>query len=164
MGVNICIVHYNTPHLTTCLVKSINKFVPSSKIYLFDNSDKLPFRYRQDNLIYMDNTKGQIIDFDKWLLNYENRNLSNGKNNGFGSAKHCYTIQKCMELIGENFILLDSDILLKKDISNIFDNKYVYVGESAYQINCKNIKQHGIKRLLPFLCFINVSLCKEKNI
>ena len=164
MGINICIVHYNTPHLTSCLVKSINKFVPNSKIYIFDNSDKLPFRYRQDNLVYFDNTNGKIIDFDKWLLNYPNRNQSNGQNNNYASAKHCYTIQKCIELIDENFILLDSDVLLKKDITTICDDSFIYVGESVFQTNCKNIKQHSIKRLLPFMCFINVSLCKQNGI
>ena len=41
--VNICIVHYNTPLLTEYLIKSINKFTPNSKIYIFDNSDKEPF-------------------------------------------------------------------------------------------------------------------------
>ena len=47
--INICIVHYNTPLLTEYLIKSINKFTPNSKIYIFDNSDKEPFTYRQKN-------------------------------------------------------------------------------------------------------------------
>ena len=63
--INILIVHYNTPKLTECLIKSINKQTPDSKIFIFDNSDKLPFTYRQDNIEYIDNTKSQIIDFDE---------------------------------------------------------------------------------------------------
>lgn len=162
--VNICIVHYNTPELTECLIKSINKFTPDSKIYIFDNSDKAPFTYKQDNIVYIDNTKNQIINFDEWLAQYTNKNNSNGKNNHFSSAKHCYTIEKCIELINDNFILLDSDILLKQDITPFFDNNFIYVGKSEYQTNCKNVKQHSIKRLLPYICFINVKKCKEKNI
>ena len=44
--INILIIHYNTPQLTECLVKSINMFVKDATIYIFDN------------------TKGQYIDFD----------------------------------------------------------------------------------------------------
>lgn len=162
--INILIVHFNTPLLTECLVKSINKFTPNSNIYIFDNSDKKPFTYRQDNIHYIDNTKGQVINFDEWLKSFPNRGQSNGKQNGFGSAKHCYTIQKCMEMIGENFILMDSDILLKKDVSALADENFVYVGRSEYQTNCKNPAQHKIKRILPFLCFINVKRCEENGI
>ena len=64
-SINILIVHYNTPHLTECLVKSINKFVSyECTIYIFDNSDKDPFTAKFDNVTIFDNTKGQIIDFD----------------------------------------------------------------------------------------------------
>ena len=69
--VNICIVHYNTPLLTECLIKSINKFTPDSKIYIFDNSDKYPFTYKQYNIIYFDNTKGEIINFDDKYSSYD---------------------------------------------------------------------------------------------
>ena len=127
--INICIVHFNTPLLTECLVKSINKFTPNSKIYIFDNSTKLPFVYRQDNLVYYDNTKGQIINFDEWLSQYTNRTPRYWKANKCASAQHCYTIQKCIELIDDNFILLDSDVLLKKDISELANEEYLFVGE-----------------------------------
>ena len=162
--INIAIIHFNTPKLTECLIRSINKFTPNSTIYVFDNSDRQPFTYRQDNIKYIDNTRGQIIDFDKWLQKYPNREKSNGKQNKFGSAKHCYTIQKCIETIGENFILLDSDVLLKKDISDLFNSNYIYVGKSEFQTNCKNPAQHKIKRILPFICFINVELCQKYDV
>ena len=154
---NICIIHYNTPELTECLIKSINKFTPHSRIYIFDNSDKAPFTYRQDNIVYIDNTKGQIIDFDKWLKNFPERVYSSEATHTFGSAKHCYTVQKCIEIIDENFILMDSDILLKKDISNIIDNNFLCVGETGVQWNKK-------LRILPFLCYINVVKMKSENI
>lgn len=150
--INLCIVHYNTPYMTECLIKSINKYTPNCNIYIFDNSDKEPFTYKQDNITIFDNTKGQIINFDEWLKQFNLTQKDSG--NGFASAKHSISIDKCFDLINDNFILLDSDILLKKDISPLYDDRYMYVGEidSPY------------KRLLPYICFINVKKCKKFNI
>ena len=152
---NIVIIHYNTPHLTECLVRSINMFVKDAIIFIFDNSDKYPFTTEFDNVVLMDNTKGQIINFDKWLENYPKKERSPGSSNKWGSAKHCYSVEKCMELIDENFVLLDSDVLLKKDISNLYDERAVYIGEVVTQ------PRSTIKRVLPFICFINVEMCKR---
>ena len=66
MNKNIVIIHYNTPHLTECLVRSINMFMDNAIIYIFDNSDKYPFTAEFDNVTVFDNTKGQIINFDEW--------------------------------------------------------------------------------------------------
>lgn len=156
--INICIIHYNTPKLTECLVRSINKFVPESTIYIFDNSDEFPFTYRQDNIVYYNNTKGQIINFDNWLKSFPDKIKSGGRLNKWGSAKHCYSVQKCFDLINEPFILLDSDIILKKDISELYDENSIYVSEVVNQ------PSSSIKRVLPFVCFINVPLCKKNKI
>lgn len=160
MNKNIVIIHYNTPRLTDCLVRSINLFVEDAVIYIFDNSDKLPFSSadKYDNVTLIDNTKGQVINFNEWLNKYPTKRRSHGKVNNWGSAKHCYSIEKCMELLGENFLLLDSDILLKKDISDLFDEECIYVGETITQ------PLSTIKRILPFMCFINVDMCKEKKV
>ena len=155
--INFLIVHYNTPLLTECLVKSVNKFTPDSKIYVFDNSDKEPFVYRCGNLEYIDNTDGQIINFDKWLQNYPSRLRSPGKLNKWGSAKHCYSVEKFMEMNNEPFILLDSDVLLLGDVSDLFDLSCAYVGEVIVQ------PRSAIKRVLPYICFINTKLCKENG-
>lgn len=158
MKKNIVIIHYNTPYLTECLVRSINLFVNDAVIYIFDNSDRDPFTARFDNVTILDNTKGQIIDFDKWLEKYPNRHKSPGKTNGWASAKHCYSIERCMEILNDNFILLDSDVIIKKDISDLYDDNYIYCGEVITQ-PCSTIK-----RVLPFITFINTKLCKENNI
>ena len=73
MKKNILIIHYNTPYLTECLVRSINLFVKDAIIYIFDNSNEKPFTAKFDNVTVFDNTKGQIIDFNKWLEKYPNR-------------------------------------------------------------------------------------------
>lgn len=157
--INILIVHYNTPFLTKCLVKSINKFTPGANIYIFDNSNVAPFDSSfLDNVTILDNTRGQYIDFDRWLKKYPKRNNSGGKVNGWGSAKHCVSVEKCMSIIGKNFILLDSDVLLKRDISNIFCPECAYVGEVITQ------PRSTIKRVLPYICFINVEMCKKNNV
>lgn len=155
---NILIVHYNTPKLTECLVKSINKFVGTDcSIYIFDNSDKKPFTYKQSNLTILDNTHGEIINFDKWLEKYPQRFQTKAKMNNFGSAKHAYTIEKCFDLIQGNFVLMDSDILLKQDISKFVNDSYVSCGEIFKTTVVKS-------RVLPFICYINVELCKKYGI
>lgn len=164
--INILIVHYNTPKLTECLVKSINKFVGTDcNIYIFDNSDKLPFTYKQDNITVFDNTRGQIINFNNELKKYPNHKYSLGSRSGWGSFKHCISVDKCFDLINDNFILLDSDILLRKDISNIFDEDYYACGDLqdwSWSIGNKSYPVH--KRLLPFVTFINVKKAKQDNI
>ena len=89
---------------------------------------------------------------------YPKKIASAGKVNGWGSAKHCVSVEKCMELIKDEFILLDSDILLKKDISTIVDNKKVYSGEVIVQ------PRSTIKRILPFICYINTPFCIKNNV
>ena len=49
--------------------------------------------------------------------------------NDYGSMKHCLSIEKAMDIIEDGFILLDSDVLIKKDFSNLYDNTVVFVGK-----------------------------------
>lgn len=157
--VNILIVHFNTPTLTECLIKSINKFTPNSHIYIFDNSDSAPFKATGfSNVTVFDNTKGQYINFNKWLTKYPKRASSPGKVNGWGSAKHCVSVEKCMSLIDGNFILLDSDVLIKKDLTELFDSSKIFVGEVITQ------PRSEIKRVLPYVCFINNDACKKNHV
>lgn len=158
MNKNVCIIHFNTPVLTAHLVKSINKHTPGTNIYIFDNSDKRPFVNTFNNVTVFDNTKGQIINFDQWLKKYPDRTKSGGKANNWGSAKHAYSVEKCMELIKEPFVLFDSDVLIKKDFTPLYDEIVCYKGEVIYQPNSK------IKRVLPFICFINTPLCNKNGV
>ena len=158
--VNLVIVHFNTPELTTALYMSICKFTPNSVVYMFDNSTVRPFPHEKFPLIhYIDNTKGQVIDFDKWLENYPDRFKSTEGTKCWGSAKHTYTIQWCMDnLPVDDFILLDSDILFKKDVSDLNNKKFVYVGGVIRQ------PKSTIDRVAPFVCYINSSLCKKHGV
>jgi hypothetical protein len=155
---NILTVHFNTPELTSALIKSINIFTQDAKIFVFDNSDQRPlFDEDKAKVTYFDNTKGQLIDFEKWLSQFPYRDASG---NNFGSAKHTKSIDYCFELIPDGFILLDSDILLTKDISIYWDQDYACSGE----IRTTGKHRIGIPRLLPFICYINVPMCKQHNI
>lgn len=156
----VLIIHYNTPYLTECLVRSVNHFVKDATIYIFDNSTDKPFTAKFDNVTLLDNTKGQYVNFHEWLKKYPNRVKSGGKVNLWASAKHCYSVEICMDIIKDNFVLLDSDVLIKKDFSNLYKEDMIFVGEVENQ---KDVR-YSIKRLLPYICFINYKLCKQHGI
>lgn len=164
---NILIIHYNTPELTEALVKSINKNIDKCNIYIFDNSDKKPFINTFDNVTIFDNTKCEIINFNDILKKFPNSKNSWGKHSNYASFKHCISVDKCMDLINDNFILLDSDVLLKKNIEELFDDNYYSIGEVKDWSwgNGLHDKEYPIhKRILPFITFINVKKCKENGI
>lgn len=155
--INIFIAHYNTPELTEALVKSINKFVPKSKIYIFDSSDTRPFLYMQSNIVYIDNTEGQVINVDDVLSTLNLCKLPKGPIvNNYASLRHTLVVQKWIDMVDENFIFLDSDILLKKDITELFDEDYLWIADTA--IDCNRIT-----RVAPYIMFLNIKEMKEKN-
>lgn len=150
---NILIINYNTTLLTQCCIKSIIKTTPGTHIYVFDNSDVEPFENIFKNVTVFDNTKGQIINFDEWIANYPK---ARERACNFGTAKHTISVDIAMNLINEPFILLDSDVLVKKDLSDLYQYEYTYVGEESGE---------GLKmRVVPYVCFINTPLCKEHGI
>ena len=164
MDKKICIIHFNTPVLTHCLVRSINKYTPGATIYIFDNSDKKPFVNTFDNVIVFDNTKGELVNFNEVLKKFPLRTKSRGKTNNYGSAKHSMSIQKCVEVIDDNFVLLDSDVLLKRDITPIFNTSYVWVAGVEEWTNKTLVGATKRKRVCPFLMFMNVVKMKELGI
>ena len=156
----VCIVNFNTQRFTDVAIMSLNKHTPGCEVFVFDNSDKEPYINHFSNVKVLDNTKGQIINFDKWLEKYPKRNASGGKVNKWASAKHCYTIDKLMDIIGDNFVLLDSDVIILRDIRDIVDESCIFAGE----IMTQPYPGRGIQRVLPYICYINVRMCKEKGV
>ena len=152
----VCIVHYNTPELTEAALRSVWKHTKDARITVFDNSDRKPLP-QIEGVTILDNTCGQILDFGKMLDSFPNRRASD---NGYGSAKHCYTVDYCMDLFDDGFVLLDSDVLVKKDISDLFDETVCWVGETH------TTTKHPVRipRLYPFCCFINAHMCSENKI
>lgn len=152
----IGIIHYNTPELTTALIKSLYKHTGGCQIYIFDNSNKRPFTTNDSNVKIIDNTKCQIINFDLELEKYPRRIMRDARLSNFGSFKHCISVDKLMDIINDEFVLLDSDVILKKDISDFFNNNYACCGNKQFK--------HDIPRLTPYLCYLNVPLLKKNNI
>ena len=69
--ITVCIVHYNTQRLTECAIRSLWRHTPDARVVIFDNSDRAPFRvpcgFPQGQIEVLDNTRGQLIDFDAAL-------------------------------------------------------------------------------------------------
>ena len=154
--IDVLTVHYNTPEMMECMIRSLNKHTVC-RIHVFDNSDEYPFENKFENVEVIDNTRGQIINFDKWLQQYPDRKarLSN-----FGSPKHCKTIDLCFEMFPKGFILMDSDVLVKKDITPFWDKSVAWVGEP----HVDQPKGLRIRRVLPFLCFLNVPVLRQAGV
>lgn len=157
----VAIVHYNTPELTRAAILSLRKHGGRDyRVVVFDNSDKRPFgRVAKDlgDVEVLDNTKGQIIDFAQELAKYPEHHLTSGAMNDWGSDKHMMSVQKLFELIPEGFLLMESDILLKKDVGFMFLEDQCVCGhiQDPQPGNLFNIP-----RLVPMLCYINVPLCE----
>lgn len=154
---NVCIVHFNTPELTEAAILSLRKHGGADyKVFIFDNSDARPWKKRMKGVKTFDNTKGKYINFDEELAKYPERDEKVGCSNGcnFGSDKHMMSVQKLWELVPEGFLLIDSDILFKRDVDFMFMEDECSVGHICY---CGG--PHRIKRLAPMLLYINVPMC-----
>ena len=162
MRKTVAIIHFNTPELTMAAIGSLLKNGGGPfRVVVFDNSDQRPFE-GATNVQVFDNTKGQIIDFDAELEKYPERDRSIGCAKGceFGSVKHMMTVQKLWELLPQGFVLMESDILIKKNIDEFFDEQYSVYGY------CQKAQPHnpfGIGRMLPMLCWMNVPMLTREG-
>ena len=176
----IAIIHFNTPELTEACIMSIRKHGCDWPVTVFDNSSDLkvpagtngnpkeltikarPFKRKMKGVKVINNTKGQVIDFDKFLSEYPERNATLGiyKSSVWGSAKHIVTVQKLWELMPDGFILVESDILLKKDISELWQEQYSFVG---YVQRNQQGNRFKVPRILPMLCYMNVPLLTKEG-
>lgn len=153
----ILIVHYNTPEVTEATIRSIEKHVGDYCLHIFDNSDERPLTYRTERIVYHDNTNGQLIDFEKLMDGFPEKLQDSVAHHG--SVKHTYTIDYCFDILQDGFVLLDSDVLLKKDVTELVDKSIPYVGEVEHY--------HGSiahSRVLPMVCWLNVPLLRERGI
>ena len=161
----VAIVHYNTPELTEATIKSLRKHGGEDyQVVIFDNSDEQPWKKKIKGVKVIDNTKGQLIDFDKELAKFKNKWARHGVNGKcvYGSDKHMMSIQKLFDLIPDGFLLMDSDILLKQNVDFMFQEDQCVVGHiQEWQ---KSGNPYHIERLVPMLCYINVPLCRECGI
>lgn len=164
MKKTVAIVHYNTPELTEAAILSLRKQTGTMyRVVVFDNSDKRPFEEylaskpqgTLKGVTVIDNTQGQVIDFEKELAKYPDKCWDLAWRSNYGSAKHIMSVQKLWELIPDGFILMESDILLTRNINFLWDEQYAACGKAQWFRGRTREKD----RLLPFLCYINVPLC-----
>ena len=153
------IIHFNTPELTEAAVLSLRKHCGAWPVTILDNSDRRPFTKKMDGVTVFDNTKGQIIDFEKELAKFPDKCWELAHKSNYGSAKHIMSVQKLWELLPDGFILMESDILLKRDISFLWDEEYAACGKAQWFRGRTKEKD----RLLPFLCYLNVPLLQANG-
>ena len=147
------IVHYNTPELTQATILSLRKHGGMLwRVVVFDNSDKRPFTTTLEGVEIIDNTKGQIIDFEQELAKYPNRQNRFAKVSGYGSVKHMLSVQYLWSVLPDGFVLMDSDILLTRDINFLWNEQFAACGKVEWFE--RNSKEKN--RLCPFLCYMNV--------
>ena len=168
----IAIVHYNTPELTKAEILSFRKQGFTGRVVIFENScdAKLaygetrkaqPFPKDVPGVEIIDNSQGQLIDFDAELAKWpKKRNDVESRSAHFGSAKHMMSIDWLIWHLDTPFILCDSDILLKQPIDDMFDDSVTAVGhiDNGWQ------NPEGVQRLMPFLCYINAPECRRLGI
>ena len=158
---DVLIIHYNTPELTAAAIRSLWKHTPGARVTVFDNSDKRAFDNAQctmhnAQLTVIDNTKGQVVDWKEWLGQFPGKKRSI---NSYGSAKHCYSVEVCMDRFPDGFVLMDSDVLVKQDVSALVDREKAFVGELW-----KPTKNRPVARVMPMLCWINTPMLKDRGI
>lgn len=154
---NVLTIHYNTPELTEAAIRSLMKHCDCN-VYVFDNSDKRPFDRVIEGVTVIDNTEGKYVDWDRFLSEFPDKVETE---NAWGSAKHCKSVDVCMDLVGDGFVLIDSDVLVRRDISRFFDKRYAWVGSVH-----TNTSRYGITilRIVPTLCYLNVPLLLKNGV
>ena len=182
MKKTICIVHYNTPELTKAAVLSIRKQGGEDyQIVIFENScdaaladgkrrEARPFAGLLDDeqtrkalgeVEIIDNSRGQLVDFDAELAKWPNKkNDAENRLAHFGSAKHMMSVEWLIQHMDGPFMLCDSDILLKRPIDDMFDEAVTACGFIDQGWN----NPKTVKRLWPMLCFINAPECRRLGI
>ena len=159
---DIATVHYNTPELTGALIRSIRKWMPAdTRVTVFENSNLPKRRLKPERGVeIVDNTKGQVIDFDAFLERFPERAVN--ERSAFGSVKHMLSVDWLWDHLPDGFILVDSDILLKRDPSELVDPSVAWTGSIQYGMNFAYGRFRP--RLLPFICWLNVPMCNEHGV
>lgn len=156
----VAIVHYNTPELTEAAILSLRKHGGGDyHVTVFDNSDSRPFTKEMDGVTRIDNTLGQIVDFDDELAKYPDKDWRMGCGGGgsWGSAKHLMSVQALWDILPDGFLLMDSDVLIKGNVEFMFRDDLCTVGHIQTWEQSGN--RGKVDRLVPMVLWINVPLC-----
>lgn len=155
-------VNLDTTALTRALVRSIRKWCGRGvRIVVMDNSVREAFvAERGYEVEILRNGGGELVDFEAELAKWEDKDETEAWN-GWGSARHMLSIDwlvRNLDLRGEKgFLLMDSDILLKKDVSGLALEDMAWVGERHWY---EGRDGNRYERLWPFLCWIGAEQCR----
>lgn len=173
----VAIIHFNTPELTEACILSLRKQGCDWPVVVFDNSQDIsypsgegmpertvtsrPFKRRMKCVKVIDNTKGQIIDFDKALQAFPEKHEPHGAVNHWGSDRHMMTVEKLFEILPDGFLLVESDILLRQNPDVLWNEAYSFCG--YVQRKQPGNDYHG-QRILPMLCYLNVPKFRAEGV
>ena len=163
----IGIVNFNTTQLTNACIKSIIKNMKSLKyhIIIVDNSTqdqkfKLDPEIDKALVTIFDNTKSQLINLDSFVEMLGKVQV-NKKIKTHPSLRHSLTIQWMLDNIDtDDFILMDSDVIVKKDFSCFVDQEFITSGEIYIDKNPKGWKP----RIQPFLQYLNINRIRKNKL
>ena len=156
----ICIINYNTQELTEAVIYSaMRNGGDDFHFVIFDNSDKKPWHTPDTlkDIAVINNTDGQFVNFERELANYPRKRKSQGCDGLciFGSVKHMMSVEWLVQNMEGAFLLADSDILIKSDITELWQEEYTATG------TIEKDWSYGVSRLQPYLCFINAPECRR---
>ena len=160
MEVTVLTIHFNTPELLDACLRSVRKQMgEQQRIVVVENSTTRPYKNHIPNVEIIDNTKGQLVDFDKRLSEWPDK-WENKMCNNWASARHTLTIDAMMDVLTDGFILIDSDTLALRDFSPLADQEMACVAEIQTQTPKKGL----VQRFCPYCQWVNVPMLKEHNI
>lgn len=85
-----------------------------------------PFKRKMKGVKVIDNTKGQVIDFESMLAAFPNKTQVHAAVNGWGSDCHMMTVDKLFDLLPDGFILVESDVLLRENPQALWREEYSF--------------------------------------
>ena len=168
-NLEIFMINHNSAWFTNLALHTLHKKASnlSCHVTVFDNSSKDCRLKIDSNLLkildisILDNTDGKIIDFSQEIKQLEAQVETGLSKNG--SFKHALTVDFWLYHMctSPRVLLLDNDVLLKRDIDFIDDASWVIADvEKPFAPN----KVYGTYRFYPFIQYINLAKIKEKNI
>ena len=160
METTVTTIHFNTPELMDACLRSVRKQMGEhQRVVVVENSTTRPYTCDMPNVEIIDNRKGQLVNLDQRIEEWPDR-WQNRMCNNWASARHTLTIDAMMDVLTGGFILIDSDVLLRRDLSPLADPTKACVADIQTQIERKGF----VQRLCPYVQWVNVPMLKEHGI
>lgn len=181
----ICIVSCGTNDITNITIDSILRFHPNVEFFIIDacHGTSKEFVLAQDkpkkqfHIIQGVDRKSTLLPtIDVSSINYLSDNqkniikekLGNPYTVRFrGSFNHCENIQLAIDVINDDFVLMDSDAPLIRPIDFVDSSFITICDEEIYteeQMKHLKLLNNTFSRFLPFIQYLNVPLMKSNDV